>query len=305
MISLAAIFGFRNQSYSDSNKLLLFDACLDYIRSNSTIDSIDLKQDLLDLTVSSNNVQSNKLIPIIPDSTVKPIQPLKNDSVKIHISPEDSLRIKTKQDSLKRIENLSKDSTNAHGNKLIPIIPDPTVKPIQPFKHDSVKIHISPEDSLRIKTKQDSLKRIENLSKDSTARIKYFHFYRNDYPNVLLRMKKKSGFFVYPSENMLSRTVQLDSTGKKVIIKESMAGKQIREYLELPIDEYIKLKLEAIKRDLWEQKGYEYKLKDTKKDLSQLITDITNIEIPLPSSPLLSIFGPPHIKLNIAGQVDI
>ncbi|MBI5731120.1 MAG: cell surface protein SprA, partial [Ignavibacteriales bacterium] len=248
MISLAAIFGFRNQSYSNSNKLLLFDACFDYIRSNSTIDNLDLKQDLLDLTGSSINVQSNKLIPIIPDSTVKPIQPV---------------------------------------------------------KIDSVKILVSSEDSLRIKTKQDSLKRIENFSKDSTARIKYFHFYRNDYPNVLFRVKKKSGFFVYPSESMLSRTVQLDSTGKKIIIKESIAGKQIREYLELPIDEYIKLKLEAIKRDVWEQKGYEYKLKDTKKDLSQLITDITNIEIPLPSSPLLSIFGPPHIKLNIAGQVDI
>ncbi|MEK6553448.1 MAG: hypothetical protein AABZ54_08385, partial [Bacteroidota bacterium] len=149
MISLAAIFGFRNQSYSNSNKLLLFDACLDYIRSNSTIDSINLKQDLLDLTGSTNNVQSNKLIPTVPDSTVKPIKPVKNDSEKIHVLSEDSLRIKTKQDSLKRIED---------------------------------------------------------LSKDSTARIKYFHFYRKDYPNVLFREKKKSGFFVHPSESMLSRT---------------------------------------------------------------------------------------------------
>ncbi|MCX6174203.1 MAG: cell surface protein SprA [Ignavibacteriales bacterium] len=302
MITLAVIFGFRNQSYSNSNKLLLFDACFDYINSNSTIDNIDLKQDLTECT---NNVQSNKLIPIVPDSTVKPFKPVKIDSVKIHVSPGDSLRIKTKQDSLKRIENLSKGSTNVPSNKLIPIKPDSTVKPIKPVKNDSEKIHVFSGDSLRIKTKQDSLKRIENLSKDSTARIKYFHFYRDDYPNVLFRGKKKSSFFVYPSENMLSRTVQLDPTGKKVIIKETIAGKPIREYLELPIDEYIKLKLETIKRDVWEQKGYEYKLKDTKKDLSQLITDITNIEIPLPSTPLLSIFGPPHINLKIAGQVDI
>ena len=116
IISLAAIFGFRNQSYSDSNKLLLFDACLDYIRSNSTIDSIDLKQDLLDLTGSSNNVQSNKLIPIIPDSTVKPIQPVKIDSVKIHVLAQDSSIIKAKQDSLKRIENHLKKALDESKN---------------------------------------------------------------------------------------------------------------------------------------------------------------------------------------------
>ena len=305
MISLAAIFGFRNQSYSNSNEILLFDACFDYINSHSTIDGIDIKQDLLDLTKTFSKAQSSKIIPSIPDSTEKQNKALKSDSTKFNVLPDDSLKNKAKQDSLKLIENLSKDSTNVQVNKLIPIVLDSTAKLIKPVKKDSLKTNIFSEDSLRIKTKQDSLKRIEILSKDSTARIKYFHFYRNDYPNVLFRVKKRSSFFAYPSESILSRNVQLDSSGTEVIIKENIAGHPVREYLELPIDEYIKLKLEAIKRDLWEQKAYEYKLKDTKKDLAQLITDITNIEIPLPSSPLLSIFGPPHIKLNIAGQVDI
>ena len=305
MISLAAIFGFRNQSYSNSNKILLFDACFDYTNSNSTIDRIDIKQDLLDLTKTSSNTQASMIIPFAPDSTVKQIKAVKNDSAKIHVLPNDSLRIKAKQDSLKRIENLPKDSTKIPINKLIPTVSDSTVKLIKPVKKDSLKTNLFSEDSLRIKTKQDSLKRIAILSKDSTARIKYFHFYRDDYPNILFREKKRSSFFVYPSEGVLSTTVKLDSTGKKVTIKESISGEPIRESLELPIDEFIKLKLEAIKRDVWEQKGYEYKLKSTKKDLSQLITDITNIEIPLPSTPLLSIFGAPHIKLNIAGQVDI
>ena len=305
MISLAAIFGFRNQSYTNSNKILLFHAWFDYIHSTSTIDGIDNKQDLLDLAKTSSKAQSSKIIPIVPDSTAKQIKAVKNDSTKINVLPGDSLKNKAKQDSLKRIENLSKDSTNVQVNRLIPIVPDSTVKLIKPVKNDSIKIYLSSEDSLRIKTKQDSLKRIEILSKDSTARIKYFHFYRDDYPNILFREKKRSSFFVYPSEGILSKTVQLDSTGEKVTIKESIAGKPIRESLELPIDEYIKLKLEAIKRDVWEQKGYEYKLKSTKKDLAQLITDITNIEIPLPSTPLLSIFGTPKINLKIAGQVDI
>ncbi len=40
-------------------------------------------------------------------------------------------------------------------------------------------------------------------------------------------------------------------------------------------------------------------------DLGSLLSDITNIEIPLPSASFLSIFGPPKINLRINGAVDI
>ncbi|MBI5807690.1 MAG: cell surface protein SprA [Ignavibacteriales bacterium] len=97
----------------------------------------------------------------------------------------------------------------------------------------------------------------------------------------------------------------MDSTGKKVVIEEKIAGQNVRPKLEIPLDEYIKLRLDAIQREGWESLGYQYTLKDSKKDLNQLITDITNIDIPLPSNPILSIFGPPKINLRISGQVDI
>ncbi|MEG8989581.1 cell surface protein SprA [Ignavibacteria bacterium 4148-Me] len=164
---------------------------------------------------------------------------------------------------------------------------------------------MSRSDSIKFKAKQDSIKRIDSLAADSTARLKYFRAFREDYYVVPFRPKRQSPFFVYPSTATLNRIVQLDSTGTKVIIKEKIGGQEAKIFLEMPLEEYIKLRLEAITRDNWEQLGYQYKLKDTKKDLSQLITDITNIEIPLPSKSLFSIFGPPKINIKIAGAVDI
>lgn len=158
---------------------------------------------------------------------------------------------------------------------------------------------------MKLKVKQDSLARIEAISKDSTARLKYFHFQRNDYPYLTFRQKKSSPFFVKPNDVYVQRNVAMDSTGKKVVIEEKIAGQNVRPKLEIPLDEYIKLRLDAIQREGWESLGYQYTLKDSKKDLSQLITDITNIDIPLPSNPILSIFGPPKINLRISGQVDI
>ncbi|MEW6193687.1 MAG: cell surface protein SprA [Bacteroidota bacterium] len=170
---------------------------------------------------------------------------------------------------------------------------------------DTTKVVLSRADSILFKAKQDSLRRIDSLSQDSTARIQYFKASREDYLAVPFRSRKPSPFFVQPSAASLIRTAELDSTGTKVIIKEKIAGQEAKVYLEIPLEEYIQLRYDALNRDLWEQKGYEYKLKSDKKDLSQLITDITNIDIPLPSTSLLSIFGPPKINLKIAGAVDI
>ncbi|MBA4405893.1 cell surface protein SprA [bacterium] len=143
------------------------------------------------------------------------------------------------------------------------------------------------------------------MSVDSTARLKYFRYHRDDYPNVLLRPKKRSSFFAQPSGGLITRTETLDSTGSIVTIKENIGTSPFRIPIKMTYDEYMKLRLSAITRDTWEAKAYEYKLKETRKDLNQLITDLTNIDIPLPSSPLLSIFGKPNINLKINGQVDI
>lgn len=161
-------------------------------------------------------------------------------------------------------------------------------------------------DSVRIADSllTDTLK-VDSMALDSTARMKYFRHSREDKPNLLFREKRPSPFFLIPATKYLQRTVELDSTGEYVNIKEKVAGQEPRPYLKVPREEYIKMKMESLNRDLWEDLGYKYELKASTKDLGQLITDITNIQIPLPSTSFLSIFGPPEINLRINGAVDI
>ncbi|MCL5031380.1 MAG: cell surface protein SprA [Bacteroidetes bacterium] len=143
------------------------------------------------------------------------------------------------------------------------------------------------------------------MSIDSTARLKYFRYERKDVPYVQLKLQNESSFYAQPSANTVTRTISVDSTGKFVEIKELVGGKQTKILLRMPIDEYIKLKLALNEEQLWDQLAGGYELKSSKKELGQLIKDITNLEIPLPSVGVLSIFGKPKISLRIGGAVDI
>lgn len=183
--------------------------------------------------------------------------------------------------------------------------PDSTVRSDSSIVPDTTLLKISKSDSIKFKARDDSLRRIDSLSQDSTARLQHFRYSGKDDYTVSFRERRFSPLLLRPSAATLTRLVELDSTGTKVIIKESIGGQVVKPILEIPIEEYIQLRLDAITRKLWEDKGYEYKLKDEKKDLGQLLTDITNIEIPLPSASFLSIFGTPKINLKIAGAVDI
>ncbi|MBI9070015.1 MAG: cell surface protein SprA [Melioribacteraceae bacterium] len=160
-------------------------------------------------------------------------------------------------------------------------------------------------DSLGIDSLALDTIKIDSMALDSTARLKYFRYDRDDKVNVEPVQKRESGWFLKPSSKVYKRTAQIDSTGKYMEIMETVAGKEMKSGLKIPLDEYIKLRAEANSRSTWEEIGRKYELKSGKKNLSDLITDITNIEIPLPSSKVLSIFGKPVIKLRINGAVDI
>jgi len=146
---------------------------------------------------------------------------------------------------------------------------------------------------------------VDSSAFDSTARIKYFRYQREDLPYVRLKEKKMSSFFAYPSPTNKTRTIEVDSTGQFVIIKETIAGQQTKILLKMTIDEYIQMRLAVRERQLLESLGYDYELKATERGLGDVIKDFTNIEIPLPSVGVLSIFGEPKISLKIGGAVDI
>ncbi len=160
-------------------------------------------------------------------------------------------------------------------------------------------------DSLRADSIKKGLIEIDPTKIDSTARIKNFKYVRKDNRFLTFDPERKKSFYAYPSQQYIRRTVELDSTGKYVIIRELIANNEIRYPLKIPLEDYIKLKMESVKRGSWEKLGYKYTLKSSKDDLGQLLSDITNIEIPLPSVSFLSIFGPPKINLRINGAVDI
>ncbi len=161
------------------------------------------------------------------------------------------------------------------------------------------------KDSTIVDSVSLQLARIDSMAVDSTARLKYFKYKLKDVPYMRIIPARKSKLFAYPSSALLTRSVELDSTGQFVIIKESIAGKKYKDYLKIPLEDYIAAKLEEVTEKSWETVGSKYEVKTEKKDLSQLITDITNIDIPLPSTSLFSIFGPPKINIKINGAVDI
>lgn len=158
--------------------------------------------------------------------------------------------------------------------------------------------------SSKVKANLDSL-RLVQMALDSTDRLKYFHYHREDFPSVTLKQKKLSKFFVEPSPSLKTRTISIDSSGKYVEIQELVAGKPNKIILRMPIDEYLKLRLSAEERRKWETLGYAYELKNADVGLSELIKSFTDFEIPLPSVGVLSIFGPPKISLKIGGAVQI
>ncbi|MCP5062309.1 MAG: cell surface protein SprA, partial [Ignavibacteriae bacterium] len=205
---------------------------------------------------------------------------------------KDNYSIHSKFDNLGNnfVELLERSSDRENGKSIFP--PDST-----DFQYiiDSLRL-----DSLRL----DSLN-MDSTRIDSTARLKNFRFIRTDNKYLEVSKKRNLSFYAYPSDRKVRRVVELDSTGNFVIIQELIGENQIRLPLKIPLEEYIKYKLENVTRTAWEKLGYKYTLKEGKDDLGQLMSDITNISIPLPNISILSIFGPPKIDLKINGGVDI
>ncbi len=183
------------------------------------------------------------------------------------------------------------------------------------FPPDSGKGNLKPDSTL---TQKDSLSilndstklaadtiKTDSLAIDSTARMKFFDHTHEEAPYVKLQMGKTSPFIAEPSANIRTRTAEIDSTGKYVVIKEKIAGQESKILLRVPIDEYIKAKMQEQNQQNWEDLGYNYKLNTNEKGLSEVISSITNIDIPLPKVGVLSIFGTPKISLKIGGAVDI
>lgn len=108
--------------------------------------------------------------------------------------------------------------------------------------------------------------------------------------------------FLY--SDMLEHTAALDSSGKYMDIRETVSGHDVRVPIDVPLREYIKLQNRHFILKTWEHLAHAYSLNNA-SGLQSLMAGVTNITIPIPSNPVLSIFGPPRINLRISGAVDI
>jgi len=136
---------------------------------------------------------------------------------------------------------------------------------------------------------------------DSTARIQYFKYVRQDKPNPSFGTYESS-FFLYTS-HVIERTITFDSLNN-VTITESFNGQQIKYPLKIPLDKYINIKEDQTIRNQFYAIAADFYKIESKDELEKLFKNITDITIPLPFTTE-TIFGPPTISLKINGAIDI
>ncbi len=212
----------------------------------------------------------------------------KNDSLKLFQVPVDSLlsfgdTSAKKTDSLKPV-SFNKDTSHLKIDSLT------AKKDTSHYKIDSLT------------AKRDTVK-IDSLKIDSTARKQFFKYIHKDFPTSSVFTKRPSKFFANSTRR--TKTLTIDSTGKYMILREKIGEQLIKPELKIPINDYIAMKMKSRENEMWDALALKYEAKAGKKDLSNIIKDITDFEIPLPSVGVLSIFGAPKISLRIGGSVDI
>ncbi|HZY09952.1 MAG TPA: cell surface protein SprA, partial [Bacteroidota bacterium] len=140
---------------------------------------------------------------------------------------------------------------------------------------------------------------------DSTYRISQFVHRRVDQPAVEAFPHRIHSLYLGTRSPAYKRELELDSIGQSVTIRERINGLDVKIPVTMTLEDYINMRYEEEKRNNWRGFATEYKFKERKDDLSGLLGSLTNIEIPVPANPLLSIFGRNVIKLNVSGAVDI
>ncbi|MBW7886990.1 MAG: cell surface protein SprA [Bacteroidetes bacterium] len=196
--------------------------------------------------------------------------------------------------------------SNVNGNDGLIIFTPPakhwteavTAKKTSPFVQDSS----AAADSLS--SANDSLQQ-KMVPLDTAFLNEQFPFQRTD--NLSANpFDEKPNPFILGSPSIVQTEVKLDSTGKYVIVRQMLDGKDIRLPQVIPVDEYVKMRAKKdFAKNFSDLIAKEYPLKKKKNDLGDLLGAITNIDIPIPANPVFSIFGPPRINLTINGAVDI
>ncbi len=162
---------------------------------------------------------------------------------------------------------------------------------------------VSPTDSLSHKGGIDTLAaKPDSVSLDSMKLSAWLQGIRQSQPQAGIFPEYHYPLFLY--SGAVQRSTTIDTNGNFVNIRETLFNKDVRIPLQVPLSEYIKLEQQHYVRSTWESLAHQYTLAQA-NELGSFMAGVTNIDIPIPSNPVLSIFGPPRINLRISGAVDI
>jgi cell surface protein SprA len=103
------------------------------------------------------------------------------------------------------------------------------------------------------------------------------------------------------------RTSRVDSLITSVRLSESIDGLDVGTQYQIGLDDYLTLRRNELHAELRDSSLYTYELKKpmSEGELIKLLDQATNIKIPLPQSPIFSIFGTPEISINVNGEVNV
>jgi len=142
------------------------------------------------------------------------------------------------------------------------------------------------------------------VDKDSTARVQYFVYARRDDPVVNPFPERTYPLFALNHAQSYRKEMAFDSTGSRVLFRETVGGVNAKIPESLSLKEYIAGRLKFERRQMLAAEARKTKVL-VKKDIGDMLANITKINIPVPSNPVFSIFGKPEINLNVTGSVDI
>lgn len=99
----------------------------------------------------------------------------------------------------------------------------------------------------------------------------------------------------------------IDTSGKTLHHSYKFWSSHISYEYELDLENYLALRKKAIQKEIWDSitKSYDLKTALSGGDIARILSQATGLTIPVPSNPIISIFGKPTISLNVNGEVNI
>jgi cell surface protein SprA len=143
---------------------------------------------------------------------------------------------------------------------------------------------------------------------DSTDRLQNFPYKLSSTPYTPVIVPKVHPFFIDRKILEPQRSVELDSTGRIIRIRESIDGTDVRPAVQMSLSDYKKYREKDIIRHNFEEMVYATRPKNLNDPIADMLSKISKISIYIPgaeNSIFSTIFGPPTVSLQVAGAIDV